>query len=87
MTSAVSRRLRIRYRRNDACVFLLCFDLIELNGDDLRHVPLVVRKATLVSVLAKVSVPARGPAPDTKFAATINSRDNILIRSFHWNLG
>ena len=25
---------RIRYRRNDACVFLYAFDLIELDGDD-----------------------------------------------------
>jgi ATP-dependent DNA ligase len=27
---------RIRYRRHDASVFLFAFDLIELNGDDLR---------------------------------------------------
>jgi bifunctional non-homologous end joining protein LigD len=34
-------------------VFLYAFDLIELNGDDLRRDPLEVRKATLTSVLAK----------------------------------
>ena len=34
-------------------MFLYAFDLIELNGDDLRRDPLVVRKATLASVLAK----------------------------------
>src|SRR5499427_8379458 len=28
---------RIRYRRNDGDVFLYAFDLIELNGDDLRR--------------------------------------------------
>jgi ATP-dependent DNA ligase len=44
---------RIRYRRHDADVFLYAFDLLELNGDDLRHDPLPVRKATLVSVLAR----------------------------------
>jgi bifunctional non-homologous end joining protein LigD len=44
---------RIRYRRHDASVFLYAFDLIELNGDDLRRDPLNVRKATLASVLAK----------------------------------
>jgi ATP-dependent DNA ligase len=44
---------RIRYRRYDASVFLYAFDLIELNGDDLRHDPLEVRKATLASVVAK----------------------------------
>ena len=41
---------RIRYRRHDAGVFLYAFDLIELNGDDLRHEPLDTRKATLASV-------------------------------------
>jgi len=46
---------RIRYRRNDASVFLYAFDLIELNGDDLRREPLEVRKATLASVLAKAA--------------------------------
>ena len=44
---------RIRYRRHDGTVFLYAFDLIELNGDDLRREPLEVRKATLASVLAK----------------------------------
>jgi bifunctional non-homologous end joining protein LigD len=36
-------------------VFLYAFDLIELNGDDLRRDPLEVRKATLASVLAKAA--------------------------------
>src|SRR5438034_4277783 len=45
----------IRYRRHGASVFLYAFDLIELNGDDLRRDPLEVRKATLVSVLAKAT--------------------------------
>jgi bifunctional non-homologous end joining protein LigD len=43
----------IRYRRHDSDVFLYAFDLIELNGDDMRRNPLEVRKATLRSVLAK----------------------------------
>jgi bifunctional non-homologous end joining protein LigD len=34
-------------------VFLYAFDLIELNGDDLRRDPLQVRKATLASIVAK----------------------------------
>jgi bifunctional non-homologous end joining protein LigD len=45
---------RIRYRRHDGKVFLYAFDLIELNGDDLRREPFDVRKATLASVLTKV---------------------------------
>jgi bifunctional non-homologous end joining protein LigD len=43
---------RIRYRRHDASVFLYAFDLIELNGNDLRREPLAVRKATLASLLS-----------------------------------
>jgi ATP-dependent DNA ligase len=44
---------RIRHRRYDETVFMYAFDLIELNGDDLRRDPLEVRKATLVSALAR----------------------------------
>jgi ATP-dependent DNA ligase len=40
------------HRANDS-VFLYAFDLIELNGDDLRRDPLEVRKATLEMMLAK----------------------------------
>src|SRR4249920_65985 len=46
---------RIRHRHYDDCVFLYAFDLIELNGDDLRRDPLNVRKATLASVLARTA--------------------------------
>ena len=45
----------IRYRRNDDSVFMWAFDLIELNGDDLRLDPLAMRKATLAMVLAKAA--------------------------------
>jgi ATP-dependent DNA ligase len=38
---------RIRYRQHDGDVFLYAFDLIELNGDDLRRDQLRVRKATI----------------------------------------
>jgi ATP dependent DNA ligase domain len=31
---------RVRYRRHDESIFLYAFDLIELNGDDLRRDPL-----------------------------------------------
>src|SRR5260370_25787685 len=44
---------RIRHRGHDETVFLYAFDLIELNGDDLRRDPLNVRKATLASVLVR----------------------------------
>ncbi len=42
---------QIRYRHYDDTVFLYAFfDLVELDGDDLRRDPLEVRKATLVSI-------------------------------------
>ena len=46
---------RIRYRRHDADVFMWAFDLIELNGADLRRDPFNVRKATLASVLVRAA--------------------------------
>jgi ATP-dependent DNA ligase len=46
---------RIRYRRHDATVSLYAFDLIELDGNDLRREPLNVRKATPASLLARAA--------------------------------
>ena len=40
-------------RRNEPRAFLYAFDLLELNGADLRKDPLEVRKATLASILRK----------------------------------
>src|SRR5215813_2846800 len=51
MTTASPRRAR--YRHHDESIFLYAFDLIELNGDDLRRDPLEGRKATLEMMLAK----------------------------------
>jgi bifunctional non-homologous end joining protein LigD len=45
---------RVRYRHHDESIFLYAFDLIELNGDDLRRDPLEGRKATLEMILVKV---------------------------------
>jgi bifunctional non-homologous end joining protein LigD len=44
---------RLRYRRADGVVFLFAFDLLELDGRDLRREPVEVRKATLASMLRK----------------------------------
>jgi bifunctional non-homologous end joining protein LigD len=49
----------IRHHRTEERVFLYAFDLIELNGDDLRRDPLQVRKATLRSMLAKAGLGLR----------------------------
>jgi len=43
----------IRHHRANESIFLYTFDLIELNGDDLRRDPLEVRKGTLASIVAK----------------------------------
>ena len=43
----------IRHHRRDANVFLYAFDLIELNGDDLRRDPIETRKTVLEKLLAK----------------------------------
>ena len=43
----------LRRRRNEAVVFLYAFDLLELDGVDLRREPLEVRNPTLASILRK----------------------------------
>jgi bifunctional non-homologous end joining protein LigD len=43
----------VRHQRANESIFLYAFDLIELNGDDLRRDPLQVRKATLASIVGK----------------------------------
>ena len=47
---------RLRYRRQDGHVFLYAFDLIELDGRDLRREPIERRKVLLIRLLAKASV-------------------------------
>jgi bifunctional non-homologous end joining protein LigD len=71
---------RIRYRHHDASVFLYAFDLIELNGDDLRREPLAVRKATLASLLARG---VRG----LRFNEHINEKDGPLVFAQACKLG
>jgi len=45
--------------RHGGSVFLYAFDLIELNGDDLRRDPLAVRKATtMTTARSSSSMPA-----------------------------
>jgi len=47
---------RLRYRRQDGRVFLYAFDLLELNGQDLRREPIEVRKRQLVTLLRAARV-------------------------------
>jgi bifunctional non-homologous end joining protein LigD len=41
----------LRHRGNDASAFLYAFDLLELDGIDIRQEPLETRKATLARML------------------------------------
>ena len=62
---------QLRYRRADGSVFLYAFDLLELNGQDLRRDPLEVCKATLASVLTKAATGLRLSMTTAKlFSAT-----------------
>ena len=73
--SSTARRWRadrIRYRRHDGKVFLYAFDLIELDGDDLRREPLDVRKATLRSLLVKV-----GSGRPAQLATTLAAKGRL----------
>ena len=71
---------RIRYRHHDATVFLYAFDLIELDGDDLRRDPLAVRKATLESLLS-------GAAPGLRFNEHLDEGDGPLVFAHACKLG
>jgi bifunctional non-homologous end joining protein LigD len=71
---------RIRHRHHDADVFLYAFDLIELNGDDLRRDPLAVRKATLASLLSRASSGLR-------FNEHLDEEDGALVFAHACKMG
>jgi ATP-dependent DNA ligase len=66
---------RICCRHYDQTVFLYAFDLIELNGDDLRREPFMVRKATLDSLLGQEMLAGllESAAPGLRFNAHIEA--------------
>jgi hypothetical protein len=49
----------LRHHRNEPQAFLYAFDLLVLNGADLRREPIEVRKATLASILRKSAAEQR----------------------------
>jgi ATP-dependent DNA ligase len=71
---------RIRYRRHDADVFMWAFDLIELNGDDVRPDPLAVRKAILERILARA-------AHGIRFNEHLDHEDGPLVFEHACKLG
>ncbi len=55
LSSGVTDFHLLRLRRNECQAFLYAFDLLELNGTDLRREPIEVRKATVASILQKAT--------------------------------
>jgi ATP-dependent DNA ligase len=68
----------VRYRHHDESIFLYAFDLIELNGDDLRRDPLEGRKTTLEMILAKAGHLTFVPLGDGRERAAINGDVEIV---------
>jgi bifunctional non-homologous end joining protein LigD len=64
---------RLRYQRGGRDVFLFAFDLLELDGADLRREPFETRKATLASLL-------RGCLPGVQFNAHLAQPGDIVFR-------
>jgi ATP-dependent DNA ligase len=71
---------RLRYRRDDASVFLYAFDVIEVNGDDLRGDALEVRKAVLASLL-------RRAAPGLRLNEHLEHEDGATVFAHACKLG
>ena len=63
---------KLRYRSNDQDVVLIAFDLLELDGNDLRREPLEVRKQTLASLL-------RGSLPGVQFNPHLTHRGDVVF--------
>jgi ATP-dependent DNA ligase len=64
---------RLRQKRIGRHVFLCAFDLLELNGKDLRREPLEVRKSTLASLL-------RARLPGLQFNQHLTHPGDVVFR-------
>jgi len=63
----------LRYRERPAEIFLYAFDLLELDGQDLRREPLETRKATLASLL-------RGCGPGLRLVEHLAHGGDVVYR-------
>jgi bifunctional non-homologous end joining protein LigD len=63
----------LRYRERPAEIFLYAFDLLELDGQDLRREPLETRKATLASLL-------RGRGPGLRLVEHLEHGGDVVYR-------
>ena len=73
-------RSLVRHHRANERIFLYAFDLIELNGYDLRRDPLVVRKATLGSMLAKAGSDTGGGGGLGQREMALTGKNNKPLR-------
>ena len=64
---------RLRTKRAGRHVFLCAFDLLELNGTDMRREPIEVRKATLASLL-------RARLPGLQFNQHLTHPGDVVFR-------
>ena len=64
---------KLRHRSHDRDVILIAFDLLELDGNDLRREPLEVRKQTLASLL-------RGSLPGVQFNRHLMHRGDVVFQ-------
>jgi ATP-dependent DNA ligase len=71
---------RIRHWGNDASVFMWAFDILELNGDDLRRDPLELRKETLAIALSRAS-------PGIRYNEHMEHEDGALVFEHACKLG
>jgi ATP-dependent DNA ligase len=70
----------LRRRRNEATAFLFAFDLLELDGADMRREPIEVRKATLASILRK-------SRPEVRLNEHLEHPDGALVFAHACKLG
>jgi ATP-dependent DNA ligase len=81
---------KLRQRRNDRHVVLYAFDLLELDGQDLRREPLERRKVLLARLLvrARIGLPAcRAEFPPEKKSAQASSLRATKVQSSQANGG
>jgi bifunctional non-homologous end joining protein LigD len=62
----------LRRRHNEPCVFLYAFDLLHLNGRDLRREPIEVRKTALAKLI-------RGADPGFQLSEHLHQRDGAVV--------
>ncbi len=74
---------RIRHWHHDATVFLYAFDLIELDGEDLRREPLEVRKVTLASMIGRAGEGTRFHATAQHDPAILGGQPGARHLDFH----